>query len=196
MTLPRPLKQLPDETHRVLQTTMLILASLDEDLFAHSEQVARTLLALAPEGHEEEWYWAGLLHDIGKLASGYEIFRKRGALNQSERQLMQQHPIKGANLLREIGAPQTVIDGAEFHHEHWDGRGYPYQIRGEEIPLVARMLAVADAYAALTSDRPYRRACPQGQAHAEIRKNTGMQFDSQAIGKFFVLVSGGGWNAT
>jgi HD-GYP domain-containing protein (c-di-GMP phosphodiesterase class II) len=90
------LKQLPDEEQRALKTAMIILATLDPRLFAHSEHVATLLLRLAPNGSEQCWYFTGLLHDVGKLAMGYEIFRKRGALTQSERQLMQQHPLKGA----------------------------------------------------------------------------------------------------
>ncbi len=89
MTMINVLNQLPDPERRAMQTATIIVASCDPDLFAHSEHVATLLLRVAPSGCEEAWYFAGLLHDVGKLAVGYEIFRKRGALTQGERQLMQ-----------------------------------------------------------------------------------------------------------
>jgi polar amino acid transport system substrate-binding protein len=181
----RNLQQLPDGQKQVLRAAMLVLASWDADLFAHSEQVAHELLALAPQGHEEEWYWAGLLHDIGKIAVAPDILRKRGGLSRRERKAMQQHSLKGAALLKQIGAPQVVVDGAQFHHERWDGTGYPYDIGGEQIPFVARVLAAADAYAALTRDRPYRRALASTQARLEIERHAGTQFDPQIVERFF-----------
>ena len=99
--------------------------------------------------------------------------------------MMQRHPAKGAAMLKQIGAPQTVVDGAKFHHARWDGLGYPCQIREQEIPLVARFLAVADVYTALTSDRPYRRAFTPEQARAEIERTAGTQFDPSIIIRFF-----------
>jgi HD-GYP domain-containing protein (c-di-GMP phosphodiesterase class II) len=98
---------------------------------------------------------------------------------------MQQHPVRGAVLLRQMGAPWVVVQGAMYHHERWDGAGYPYDIGGEQIPFVARVLAVADVYAALTSDRPYRRAFTPTQARLEIERNAGTQFDPQVVESFF-----------
>jgi len=178
------LKQLPDKQRDVLRAVMLVLASWDADLVAHGEQVARELLALAPQGHEEEWYWAGLLHDIGKITVASEILRKRGGLSRRERKAMQQHSLKGAAILKQIGAPLVVVHGAKFHHERWDGTGYPYDIGGDQIPFVARVLAVADAYTVLTSGRPYRSKLSSAQACAEIERNAGSQFDSDIVARF------------
>ena len=178
------LKQLPDKQRDVLRAVMLVLASWDADLVAHSEQVARELLALAPQGHEEEWYWAGLLHDIGKITVASDILRKRGKLSRKERRIMQQHSLKGAAILKQIGAPQVVVQGAKYHHERWDGTGYPYDIGGDQIPFVARVLAVADAYTVLTSGRPYRGKLSSAQACAEIERNAGSQFDSDIVARF------------
>ncbi len=185
MTIPNILNQLAPPERGVLQTVTIILASCDPNLFAHSEHVASSLLRLAPSGCEESWYFTGLLHDVGKVAVGYEIFRKRGALTQGERQVMQQHPLKGAELLRAIGAPPAVAEGAEFHHEWWNGRGYPRQIRADAIPLVARTIAVADAFAAMTSDRPYRETWTPERARQEIERNSGMHFDPEVVEQFF-----------
>jgi len=178
------LKQLPDKQRDVLRAVMLVLASWDADLVAHSEQVARELLALAPQGHEEEWYWAGLLHDIGKITVASDILRKRGGLSRRERKAMQQHSLKGAAILKQIGAPLVVVHGARYHHERWDGTGYPYDIGGDQIPFVARVLAVADAYTVLTSGRPYRGKLSSAQACAEIERNAGSQFDSDIVARF------------
>ena len=178
------LRQLPEEHRLVLRAVMLVLASWDADVFAHSEQVARELLALAPPGHEEEWYWAGLLHDIGKIAVAADILHKRSGLSRRERKAMQQHSLKGAAILKQIGAPQVVVHGAKFHHERWDGMGYPYDIGGDQIPFVARVLAVADAYTVLTSGRPYRGKLSSAQACAEIERNAGSQFDSDIVARF------------
>lgn len=178
------LQQLPNEQRGVLRAVMLVLAAWDADWVAHSEQVARELLALAPPGHEEEWYWAGLVHDLGKITVASDILRKRNGLSRKERRIMQQHALKGAAILKQIGAPQVVVHGAKYHHERWDGTGYPYDIGGDQIPFVARVLAVADAYAVLTRGRPYRGKLSSAQACAEIERNAGSQFDADIVARF------------
>ena len=187
--------------YQTLYAVMLVLAAWDEELAAHSQQVALELLrftsaddqALVPKrsvlrdhrGDEIEWYWAGLLHDLGKIALAPEILRKRGALTTRERKAMRKHPAKGAALLTMMRAPQVVIQGAKLHHEWWDGTGYPHGLKGSQIPLIARVLAVADVYAALTSDRPYRHAYTSEQAQLEIERNAGTQFDPNIVARFF-----------
>jgi len=179
------LKRLAEDQRVVLQAVMLVLATWDKNLFAHCEQVANELIHLAPADCATEWYWAGLLHDLGKIALAPEILRKRGALTARERKVMHKHPAKGAALLTMMHAPPVVVQGAKFHHEHWDGAGYPNGISGQQIPLVARVLAVADVYAALTSDRLYRRAYTPEQARLEIERNAGTQFDPSIVARFF-----------
>ena len=182
---PINLKQIPDGQRQVLRGVMILMASWDRSLFAHSEQVARELLGLAPREQAEEWYWAGLLHDVGKITLAPTILHKRGALTRREKQMMQQHSLRGAAILKQIGAPLLVVQGAKYHHERWDGTGYPYDIGQHQIPFVARVLAVADVYTALTSERPYHRALTASQARSEIERNVGTQFDPEIVVQFF-----------
>jgi HD-GYP domain-containing protein (c-di-GMP phosphodiesterase class II) len=101
---------------------------------------------------------------------------------------MQRHSLHGAAILKQMGAPLLVVQGAQYHHERWDGTGYPYDIGQQQIPLIARVLSVADVYTALTSDRPYRRALAPAQARAEIERNAGTQFDPQVVERFFATL--------
>lgn len=175
----------------ILRTAMILLSSWDMDLFAHSALVALDLCSLAPEGQEHAWYWAGLLHDIGKITIAPEILRKPGALDRCEREIVQQHPLRGSGILQDIGAPPTVVEGAKYHHEWWDGTGYPFGLRGQQIPLIARAMAVTDMYAALTRDRPYRRALTSAQAREQIERNAGTQFEPAWVERFFKETANG-----
>lgn len=184
----KPLQQLkrlagccPDPLDAAAQ----VLAACNPEAFVHGERVACELLRLAPADSKTEWYWAGLLHDLGKLAIEPTILDKCGALTKRERRRMQKHARKGAAVLRALGVSQLVVEGALFHHECWDGSGYPRGLRGREIPLVARVLAVADVFAALTSDRPYRRAQRPEQARRIIEDHAGTQFDPGVVRRFF-----------
>ena len=179
------LKRLAGRDRDVLRTAALVVESCDAELFSHGERVACELLRLAPAERKAEWYWAGLLHDLGKLAISPEILGKRGVLTARERRRMQKHARKGAVALKAMHAPQVVVDGAMFHHERWDGSGYPSGQRGQDIPLVARVLAVADVFTALTSDRPYRRALTTEQARRAIEQKAGTQFDPGVVRRFF-----------
>jgi putative nucleotidyltransferase with HDIG domain len=163
---------------------MLLLMAWNTELYLHSKQVACAMKHLAPPGEEEMWYWAGFLHDTGKIAVPPGILDKRGVLDSTERILVQRHPAQGAVILKVIGAPLVVVEGAQFHHERWDGRGYPYNLSGLRVPEVARALAVADVYAALTSDRPYRQAYTPAQARQEVERNAGTQFEPEMVRRF------------
>jgi ribonuclease P protein subunit RPR2 len=126
-----------------------------------------------------------LLHDIGKIAIPEAILEKRGALGPEERKVMQRHPLIGSELL--AGVPMLEGEGLEVvrsHHERWDGQGYPDGLRGEEIPPVARIFAVADTLDAMTTDRPYRRRCSWEQAVDEILRESGRQFDPKVVAAF------------
>ena len=170
---------------QVLRAAMFVVQAWDTDVAAHGERTAQELVPLAPAECAVEWYWAGLLHDLGKIMLPPSLLHKCSRLNARERKAMQAHPAKGAAILIALCAPPAVVHGAKFHHERWDGNGYPLQLREYQIPRVARVLAVADAYAALTSDRPYRRALAAELARREIERHAGTQFDPEIVIQFF-----------
>jgi putative nucleotidyltransferase with HDIG domain len=122
---------------------------------------------------------AGPLHDIGKLELDRAILDKPGALDEHELEEIRAHPELGARMLAQIRSLRSALGCVLHHHERWDGRGYPYGLGGHEIPLEARILAVADAYDAMTSDRPYRSARTHDEALAEVERCSGTQFDPQ-----------------
>ncbi len=177
--------KLPSATLRTLRLLAEFLAFWNADDFQHGQQVARAVVRLAAPIEAEEWYWAGLLHDLGKIALPPHIVLCESALSPADRQIMQQHPLLGARLLKQEGAPATVALGAELHHARWDGTGYPSEWSGLRIPRVARALAIADVYSALTSNRPYRRAFTCAQARLEIERMAGVHFDPELVPQFF-----------
>jgi HD-GYP domain-containing protein (c-di-GMP phosphodiesterase class II) len=128
-----------------------------------------------------------LLHDIGKLGIPDAILLKHGSLTVQERQVMQQHAVYGYNVLAPIINLRQTLDITLYHHERWDGSGYPYGLRGEQIPLVARLFAVVDVFDALTSDRPYRSAWSHSQAIAYIKEQAGHQFDPRVVELFLEI---------
>jgi len=144
-------------------------------------------------GEEEarEIRWAGLLHDIGKIGVPDEILRKPGKLTDAEWKLMRQHAVIGEEILATTERMRGVAHLVRHHQERWDGSGYPDGIRGEAIPLGARILAVVDAYSAITDDRPYRKARTHAEALAELRRCAGSQFDPQVVDIFCEVVNRG-----
>jgi len=148
----------------------------------HSKRVADYARMLAKRmglsaEQQEEIYRAGLLHDIGKIRIPVEIINKAGKLTDEEYNIIKIHPVTGYNILRGIAGNDLIAIAAKYHHERYDGKGYPNGLAGETIPLVARILAVADTYDAMTSNRSYRKALPQDVVRSEIEKGRGTQFD-------------------
>jgi putative nucleotidyltransferase with HDIG domain len=126
----------------------------------------------------------GLLHDIGKIGVPAEVLDKPGRLNDEEYAVMKQHVTIGARILKPIAAYAGMIPIVLRHHERMDGTGYPDGLVGEEIPFLARLLAVPDVFDALTSDRPYRKAMPYSEATALIESESGDHFDPQVVAAF------------
>ena len=124
---------------------------------------------------------AARFHDIGKVAVPDEVLRKPGPLDDKEWQLMACHVEWGAELLRHLPECETIAEIVRHHHERYDGGGYPDGLRGQEIPLASRVITVCDAYGAMISNRPYRRALPRRDALNELRDGAGEQFDPAAV---------------
>jgi putative nucleotidyltransferase with HDIG domain len=133
-----------------------------------------------------------LLHDIGKMGVPDSILLKPGPLTDEEWEIMRQHPVWAYELLSPIRYLRPALDIPHCHHEKWDGSGYPRGLKGEQIPLAARIFAVVDVWDALCSDRPYRDAWPEEKALAHIREQTGKHFDPRAVEVFLKLVVEGG----
>ncbi|GAP20784.1 HD domain-containing phosphohydrolase [Leptolinea tardivitalis] len=125
-----------------------------------------------------------LLHDIGKMGVPDAILRKPGLLTMEERKIMEQHPIYAFNLLKSIDYLQPALDIPHLHHEKWDGTGYPYGLKGEQIPLSARLFAIVDVYDALSSDRPYRKAWDKEAVFNFIKEQKGKHFDPKVVDVF------------
>ena len=168
-----------------MQTVTALSGAVDaKDRYTsgHSKRVAEYSRAIAArmgksESEQEEIYRAGLLHDVGKIRVPVEIINKAGKLTDEEYDIIKLHPTAGYHILRGISGSYVIATAAKYHHERYDGRGYPNGIAGENIPEAARILAVADSYDAMASNRSYRKALPQDVVRSEIEKGKGTQFD-------------------
>lgn len=141
----------------------------------YSREIARRL-GLS-EKEQDDIYMMGLLHDVGKIGVPDAIINKPAKLTDEEYSIIKQHPTMGAEILTNITEFPKLSTGARWHHERYDGKGYPDGIAGEEIPLEARIIAIADAYDAMSSRRSYRDVLPQLQIYSEVQKGKGTQFD-------------------
>jgi diguanylate cyclase (GGDEF)-like protein/putative nucleotidyltransferase with HDIG domain len=197
------LKRISDEQQRVAEWTQLhresteVLAraiqAKDNGGSRHVERVQYYAATLArhlrlPALDVQAVEIAALLHDIGKLAVPEHILSKPGPLTANERRKMQIHPQVGAEIVGAVPFPCPVAPLIRSHHERWDGTGYPARLRGEQIPLGARILSVVDCYDALTSDRPYRRAVSPYEAARMLQQDAGKAFDPHIVAQFAVLL--------
>lgn len=137
------------------------------------------------EGEIQELKSVGLLHDIGKIAIDEEILNKPGKLTNDEWEEIKRHPEIGYRILSTVHGMAEMAEYVLAHHERWDGLGYPKGLKGEELPLQPRIIAIVDAYDAMTSARSYRDALPDEVAIAELQKNAGIQFDPELV-KLFI----------
>jgi HD-GYP domain-containing protein (c-di-GMP phosphodiesterase class II) len=152
----------------------------------YAERVAERLGLASDE--RESLRVAAFLHDLGKVGVPTELLLRPGALAPDERRIVEQHPVIGSRLLASLDAPGDIALALRHHHEWWNGRGYPDGICAERIPLAARIIAVADAFDAMTSDRPYRRALAREAAVAELRRYAGIQFDAAIATEFLACL--------
>ncbi len=173
---------------QTIQGLAQTIDKMDRYTAGHSERVARYAVALArwlglPTDLVEVVRHSALMHDIGKLGCVMNL-NKPGKLTQQEYEVFKKHPVYGREILDPIKFLEPVIPGVYLHHERWDGRGYPLGLSGEDIPLIARIIAVADTYDAMTSDRAYRRALPHEVTVNEIIRCSKSQFDPDIAGTF------------
>jgi putative nucleotidyltransferase with HDIG domain len=173
---------------QTIQSLARTIDKMDRYTAGHSERVAHYAMALArwlglPQDQIEIVRHSALMHDIGKIGCVMNL-NKPGKLTQDEYEIFKKHPIYGREILDPIRFLAPVIPGVHLHHERWDGRGYPLGLAGQEIPLIARIISVADTYDAMTSDRAYRRALPHEVTINEILRCSATQFDPDVVGLF------------
>jgi HD-GYP domain-containing protein (c-di-GMP phosphodiesterase class II) len=178
----------------IIHTLVGAIEARDAYTSGHSDRVAMMGRRLALQlglGEEQcqDIFLAGLLHDIGKIGISDHILQKPGRLTEEEFAAIKTHPEIGARLLRGLRPLEKLLPGVLHHHESVDGTGYPHGLQGDEIPLMARILAVADAFDAMTSDRPYREGMPMGKAQAILRSGRGTQWDATVVDAFFAVQS-------
>ena len=155
----------------------------------HSEDVMEYSLMIARElkldnAEKDNIAVASLLHDVGKIGVPDAILRKPGKLTEEEFAAMKHHPMMGAVMVAAVSGLEKTLDAVRHHHERWDGDGYPFGLKGEETPLIARLMAVADAYSAMTTDRPYRRGMGKEKALSILAEGAGTQWDPECVRVF------------
>jgi HD-GYP domain-containing protein (c-di-GMP phosphodiesterase class II) len=194
------LKQAADQNRELfLGSIRMLAAAIDEkDPYTrgHSDRVARYSLHVGRElGLSEEELdrlkIAALLHDVGKIGVDDRVLKKPGALTPEEFELMRQHPSKGANIMRPVAQLKDMLPGIELHHEHINGQGYPYGLKGDQIPMMARIIAVADTLDAITTNRPYQAASGLEDALPIIRKLAGIKFDPRVVDALDSVIQSG-----
>ena len=186
------LKKEAERNRNLFLKTTIVLASTieakDKYTHGHTERVTNYSLSVArqmaangsmefPPNFFEDLHISGLLHDIGKIAIPESILNKTEKLTADEFTVMKGHTLRGVEILGPLSEFKEAMKGVKHHHERYDGKGYPDGLKGEEIPIIAAIIAVADTFDAMTSDRPYRKGLSKEQAIQEIRKNIGIQFN-------------------
>ncbi len=181
-------------TIELVRTLVAALDARDEYTCGHSDRVACMSRHLAkslglPETECQMIYLSGLLHDLGKIGISDSILLKNGRLTDEEFEKIKEHPQRGYDLLKRLKPLQPMLPGVLHHHESWDGSGYPHGLAGEDIPLIGRILAVADAFDAMTSNRPYRNGMPVAKAESILRDGAGSQWQPELIEVFLDQIS-------
>jgi putative nucleotidyltransferase with HDIG domain len=186
----------PNRTVEFLEVLAETIEIQDAFMRGHARRVAfyASLLAerlnLSASDHEQVRV-AAFLHDLGKVGLPTQVLLRPGALDSPERSLVERHPVIGARLVKSLNLPSSVPLAIRHHHEWWDGSGYPDGLAGEEIPLIARIISVADAFDAMTCERPYRPALARSVVLSELRRYAGVQFDAELAKEFVTVLETG-----
>lgn len=188
-------RQLKRMTNQVMKTLAGTIDAKDKYTNGHSVRVAQYSAMIAAEMNmsreeQDNIYYIGLLHDIGKIGVPDDIINKTTKLTDEEYAIIKTHPVIGSEILEKMSELPDIMVGARWHHERYDGKGYPDGLAGENIPLVARIIGVADAYDAMSSTRSYRGVLPQEVIRQEIEKGSGTQFDPAIAAIMLQLIDG------
>jgi putative nucleotidyltransferase with HDIG domain len=179
--------ELKSDLKEFVRTLTEVLEEVDPYTRHHSVRVSQYSVRLArgllrPEADVEEIEYAALVHDLGKIGPQHQyILQKPGALSHEEQRTLRAHPAAGAEIVAKVRTLRRVAEIVRAHHERPDGQGYPFGLRSADVPVCARILNVADAFDAMTSDRPYRRALPLQAALGELERGAGTQFDREVV---------------
>lgn len=191
-------EMLKDSVEGFAMLDALVTAVDNKDRYTrrHSEDVLLYAVMMAeqmtlPEDERASLMVAALVHDVGKIGVPDRVLRTPGRLSASEYELMKQHPAMGAIMVSAVPELRHTLDAVRHHHERWDGGGYPSGLHGEDIPLAARILAVADAFSAMTTDRPYRVSLPKTEALKRLRAGAGTQWDARCVAALHAIRSDG-----
>jgi putative nucleotidyltransferase with HDIG domain len=176
-----------------VEALLRAVETADQSIRGHSERTSNLASRLAHACHlssteQETARVAGLLHDVGKMGIPKEILQKRGALTQEERALVNMHPEMGKKIVSGLGGLERTVPAVLWHHERWDGAGYPHGISGEEIPVLARIMSVVDSFDAMRRNRPYRISMSIQSALQEIHECAGGQFDPKIANTFVEMI--------
>jgi HD-GYP domain-containing protein (c-di-GMP phosphodiesterase class II) len=186
----------PKQTIELLEVLAETIESKDRFMRGHARRVAffaslmAQRLCLSAEEHERVRI-AAFLHDLGKVGVPTELLLRPDGLDSTERAMVEMHPAIGARLIQPLDLPTTITSAIRHHHEWWDGSGYPDGLRGEEIPLAARIIGVADAVDAMSSDRPYRKALRRDLVIDGLRRFSALQFDPNIAKEFLTVFETG-----
>lgn len=165
----------------------------DPSIHGHSRRVSFYANALAgragvSDADRQRVRIGAFLHDLGKVGVPSDLLLREGTLSAAERRIVQQHPVIGERLVKPLGLNASLVHAIRHHHEWWNGRGYPDRLAGDAIPYAARIVSIADAYDAMTTDRPYRRALPRDVVLDELVAGAGVQFDPELAQEFVSLL--------
>ncbi|HKO55276.1 MAG TPA: HD domain-containing phosphohydrolase [Thermoanaerobaculia bacterium] len=194
------LRKAANENHLLFINSVRMLAAAidakDPYTRGHSERVGRYSVAIGknlglPEKEMRNLRVSALLHDVGKIGIDDRILRKPGALSEDEFEVMKQHPAKGAAIMSGVAQLIDIIPGMKYHHEKWSGGGYPDNLEGEQIPMQARIVAIADTFDAMTTNRPYQKAMELNYVVEKIRSFAGTRFDPRVVEAFVQAVKRG-----
>jgi len=190
------LNDLLDRADNVIAAMANAIEAKDEYTEGHNERVSALAVMLAEEAglslkEIEQVRMGGILHDIGKIGIPDNVLNKRGPLCDNEFEMIRSHPRQGERILLPLRSLKEVGDIVLYHHERYDGRGYPDGLAGEDIPLHARIVSIADSFDAMTTDRPYRKALTNQQALKELSQGAGSMWDPQLVELFINLLQNG-----